>query len=174
MSVDQSVADLPPRLAAVRRQCGADGNLRLHRQRQHDVAHARRYLHLSCADRGPPSRATKIGAANPTYDANGNLFTDGTPTFGWDAGNRLESVVLALSSVDYFYGPDGARAKKAAPAYHALPRRCPASGRTGTPMLRTIPSTKVIRTGMQEVRPHLSEISFATSLPPHRHHCFGS
>jgi len=35
---------------------------------------------------------TAVGAATPTYDANGNLTSDGTHTYGYDAENRLVSA----------------------------------------------------------------------------------
>ncbi|MER8964045.1 RHS repeat-associated core domain-containing protein, partial [Mesorhizobium sp. M0701] len=46
-------------------------------------------------------------------DANGNMTADGTRTLTWDEANRLKTVTQAANTVSLFYGPDGARAKKA-------------------------------------------------------------
>lgn len=35
---------------------------------------------------------TAVGAASPTYDGNGNLTSDGTFTFGYDAESRMISA----------------------------------------------------------------------------------
>jgi RHS repeat-associated protein len=35
------------------------------------------------------NRMTAIGAVTPTYDANGNILTDGTSTYTWDAEGRM-------------------------------------------------------------------------------------
>ena len=40
---------------------------------------------------------TKVNAAVPTYDADGNLLTDGVQTCQWDGENRLISVTLTES-----------------------------------------------------------------------------
>jgi RHS repeat-associated protein len=59
-----------------------------------------------------PHAATKIGTATLTYDANGNMLTDGKRTLTWDASNRLSTVAQTGSTVTLSYAPDGARAKK--------------------------------------------------------------
>jgi RHS repeat-associated protein len=59
-----------------------------------------------------PHAATQIGAASLTYDANGNMLSDGKRTLTWDASNRLSTVAQTGSTVTLSYGPDGARAKK--------------------------------------------------------------
>ncbi|MCV3243118.1 RHS repeat-associated core domain-containing protein [Mesorhizobium sp. ZC-5] len=65
-----------------------------------------------------PHAPTKLGAATFVYDSNGNLtsdpsYTPGTRTFTWDAANRLSRVNIGSADTSFFYGPDGARVKKA-------------------------------------------------------------
>ncbi|MER9728183.1 RHS repeat-associated core domain-containing protein [Mesorhizobium sp. M0217] len=60
-----------------------------------------------------PHAPTSVGANAMAYDANGNLTSDGTRTLTWDEANRLKTVTRASNSVSLFYGPDGARVKKA-------------------------------------------------------------
>ncbi|MER8734496.1 hypothetical protein NKH28_32780 [Mesorhizobium sp. M1227] len=59
-----------------------------------------------------PHAPTAVGAKTLTYDANGNMVSDGTRTLAWDEANRLKTVTQAANTVSLFYGPDGARAKK--------------------------------------------------------------
>jgi RHS repeat-associated protein len=71
---------------------------------------------------GPPStvgytsdalnRYAAVGAVAPTYDGNGNLTSDGTFTFGYDAENRLASANGAGNTVSYAYDPRGRRKSK--------------------------------------------------------------
>ena len=56
------------------------------------------------------------GASNKsfTYDANGNMTSDGTRTYEWDAENRLVAVKEGGSTVtSYTYGGNGLRVSKA-------------------------------------------------------------
>lgn len=46
------------------------------------------------------------------YDANGNLKSDGTRHFDWDSENRPIRIIMSASTVEFVYGPDGARLKK--------------------------------------------------------------
>ena len=48
----------------------------------------------------------------PTYNANGNLTSDGTFTFGYDAENRLTSAVGAGNTASYTYDAQGRRKTK--------------------------------------------------------------
>ncbi|MER9755063.1 RHS repeat-associated core domain-containing protein [Mesorhizobium sp. M0166] len=59
-----------------------------------------------------PHAPTAVGVKTLTYDANGNMTSDGTRTLAWDEANRLKTVTQAASTVSLFYGPDGSRAKK--------------------------------------------------------------
>ncbi|WGI72089.1 toxin TcdB middle/N-terminal domain-containing protein [Neorhizobium petrolearium] len=59
-----------------------------------------------------PHAATKIGTKTLSYDANGNMLSDGTRTLVWDRSNLLGSVTQSGSAVTFAYGPDGARAMK--------------------------------------------------------------
>jgi RHS repeat-associated protein len=55
---------------------------------------------------------TAVGAVSPTYNANGNLTSDGTFTFGYDAENRLTSASGAGNTVAYTYDGRGRRKTK--------------------------------------------------------------
>ncbi|OWV82246.1 hypothetical protein ATY77_03140 [Rhizobium sp. R634] len=59
-----------------------------------------------------PHAATQIGAKTISYDANGNMVSDGTRTLTWDGANRLSTVTQNGAAVTLSYGPDGARVKK--------------------------------------------------------------
>ncbi|MFO0811058.1 MAG: RHS repeat-associated core domain-containing protein [Gemmataceae bacterium] len=52
---------------------------------------------------------TALGSATPTYDANGNLLTDGTWTYTYDAWNRLVSATNGTTTVTYGYDALGRR-----------------------------------------------------------------
>jgi RHS repeat-associated protein len=53
-----------------------------------------------------------VGAVSPTYDGNGNLTSDGTFTFGYDAENRLTSAVGGTNTAAYTYDAQGRRKTK--------------------------------------------------------------
>ena len=55
---------------------------------------------------------TAVGAVTPTYDGNGNLTSDGTFTFGYDAENRLISAIGAGNTTSYAYDAQGRRKSK--------------------------------------------------------------
>ncbi|MEO1703303.1 MAG: RHS repeat-associated core domain-containing protein, partial [Pseudomonadota bacterium] len=65
-----------------------------------------------------PHAQTRIsgsgGIRDFTYDANGNMVTDGTRTLVWDAQNKLASVTPlgGGQAVTFQYGPDGSRIAK--------------------------------------------------------------
>jgi RHS repeat-associated protein len=59
-----------------------------------------------------PHTPLTVGALALSYDANGNMVADGSRALVWDEANRLKQVTLASNTVNLFYGPDGARAKK--------------------------------------------------------------
>jgi YD repeat-containing protein len=52
---------------------------------------------------------TAVGSVTPTYDANGNLTSDGTYTYGYDLENRLISVSGAGQTAAYAYDGMGHR-----------------------------------------------------------------
>ncbi|MFO0811060.1 MAG: RHS repeat-associated core domain-containing protein [Gemmataceae bacterium] len=52
---------------------------------------------------------TALGSATPTYDNNGNLLTDGTWTYTYDAWNRLVSATNGTTTVTYGYDALGRR-----------------------------------------------------------------
>jgi RHS repeat-associated protein len=55
---------------------------------------------------------TAIGAVTPAYDGNGNLTSDGTFTYGYDAESRLISASGAGNSASYAYDAQGRRKSK--------------------------------------------------------------
>ncbi|MGR9138661.1 RHS repeat-associated core domain-containing protein (plasmid) [Rhizobium leguminosarum] len=59
-----------------------------------------------------PHAATQIGAKTISYDANGNMVSDGSRTLTWDGSNRLSTVTQNGATVTLAYGPDGSRVKK--------------------------------------------------------------
>ncbi|MBA8882149.1 RHS repeat domain-containing protein, partial [Phyllobacterium myrsinacearum] len=59
-----------------------------------------------------PHAATQIGAKAITYDASGNMLSDGSRTLVWDQSNRLSTVTRNNAAVTLAYGPDGARTQK--------------------------------------------------------------
>ena len=52
---------------------------------------------------------TTVGAASPTYDANGNLTADGTYALGYDGDNRLTSSSGAGNTAAYAFDAQGRR-----------------------------------------------------------------
>src|SRR5207244_3854943 len=52
---------------------------------------------------------TSIGGATPTYDADGNLLTEGTATYTYDQQDRLISVTSSFGSIAYSYDALGNR-----------------------------------------------------------------
>jgi YD repeat-containing protein len=55
---------------------------------------------------------TAVGAVTPAYDGNGNLTSDGTFTYGYDAENRLTSATGTSLSASYAYDAQGRRKLK--------------------------------------------------------------
>ena len=55
---------------------------------------------------------TAVGSVSPTYDGNGNLTSDGTYTFGYDAENRLTSASGAGTTATYAFDAQGRRKTK--------------------------------------------------------------
>jgi RHS repeat-associated protein len=62
-----------------------------------------------------PHTPVSVGARAFTYDGNGNLISDGVKTLSWSHDNRLVWAVIGGSNTFFYYGPDGARAKKISP-----------------------------------------------------------
>jgi RHS repeat-associated protein len=61
-----------------------------------------------------PHAPASVNGKPYTYDANGNMVSDGSRALSWDAANRLAQVAMPGNAVTAFaYGPDGARVKKA-------------------------------------------------------------
>ncbi len=58
------------------------------------------------------NRYTAVGAVTPTYDGNGNLTSDGTFSFGYDAENRLTSASGAGNTASYAFDAQGRRKSK--------------------------------------------------------------
>lgn len=59
-----------------------------------------------------PHAATQIGNKAISYDASGNMLSDGIRSLVWGHANRLDSVTQNNAAVTLTYGPDGSRAKK--------------------------------------------------------------
>jgi YD repeat-containing protein len=55
---------------------------------------------------------TAVGSVTPSYDANGNLTSDGTFSFGYDAENRLIFASGAGNASTYTYDAQGRRKTK--------------------------------------------------------------
>ncbi|RYG99568.1 MAG: hypothetical protein EON58_03475 [Alphaproteobacteria bacterium] len=70
------------------------------------------YTYPSSSSTLRPHAATRIGTKVLTYDANGNMLTDGSRTLAWDRSNQLAQVAQSTGNVSFLYGPDGARVKK--------------------------------------------------------------
>lgn len=47
------------------------------------------------------NQLTQWGTSNPTYDANGNMLSDGTNTYVWNARNQLASMNMGSASFQY-------------------------------------------------------------------------
>ena len=65
---------------------------------------------------------TTAGSASFTYDANGNLTSDGAKTYLYDVENRLVRVTEGAYTTDLFYDPMGrlARTSSNAPGYGTI------------------------------------------------------
>jgi RHS repeat-associated protein len=59
-----------------------------------------------------PHTPVSVGARAFTYDANGNMISDGVKTLTWSPDNRLVWAQIGAAYTNFQYGPDGARAKK--------------------------------------------------------------
>ncbi|WP_292637873.1 RHS repeat-associated core domain-containing protein, partial [Mesorhizobium sp.] len=70
------------------------------------------YYTYPAANAPRPHAPITVGSKTLSYDANGNMVSDGSRTLTWDEANRLKTVSLASNIVNLAYGPDGARAKK--------------------------------------------------------------
>jgi RHS repeat-associated protein len=55
---------------------------------------------------------TAVGSVSPTYDGNGDLTSDGTFTYAYDAENRLTSVSGSGLTASYAYDAQGRRKSK--------------------------------------------------------------
>jgi uncharacterized protein RhaS with RHS repeats len=62
-----------------------------------------------------PHTPVSVGSRAFTYDGNGNLTSDGVKTLSWSHDNRLVWAQVGASNTFFYYGPDGARAKKISP-----------------------------------------------------------
>ncbi len=59
-----------------------------------------------------PETPTSVAGRAYTYDANGNMVSDGIKTLSWSNDNLLGTVVIGGQSVTMLYGPDSSRSKK--------------------------------------------------------------
>ena len=58
------------------------------------------------------SQYTAIGATNPTYDADGNLTSNGTWTYTWNGENRLRTATKGTTTINFTYDYLGRLVKK--------------------------------------------------------------
>jgi RHS repeat-associated protein len=58
------------------------------------------------------NQLTTWGAAHPAYDLNGNMTSDGTHSYTWDARNHLKQID-AGTTASFVYDPFGRRSTKA-------------------------------------------------------------
>ena len=101
------------------------------------------------------NRYSVVGGASFSYDAAGNLTSDGSSTYGYDAENRLLSATTPLGSGAYTYDPLGRRVGKSvgggAPTV-ILPAgddEIAAYTSTGTLLRRWVPSPEIDRLAAQ-------------------------
>jgi RHS repeat-associated protein len=59
-----------------------------------------------------PHTPTSVGGRAFTYDANGNLTSDGLKSLVWSYDNRLVWATVGGANTSFHYGPDGARVRK--------------------------------------------------------------
>jgi RHS repeat-associated protein len=62
----------------------------------------------------PRHAPRSVGGLARTYDANGNLLSDGARAYTYDDANRLVTVTVAGATTRFSYDPDGVRYKKVA------------------------------------------------------------
>jgi RHS repeat-associated protein len=55
------------------------------------------------------NRLTSVNGVNYTWDANGNLLSDGVSTYTYDTANRLASITAGASTTSYAYNGTGDR-----------------------------------------------------------------
>jgi len=72
---------------------------------------------LSTAVYNSENQLTQFGSAFPTYDANGNVTTDGTHTYTWDGRNHLVAIDSGATA-SFTYDAFGRRISK----LHSAPR----------------------------------------------------
>ncbi|HYR41499.1 MAG TPA: RHS repeat-associated core domain-containing protein, partial [Terriglobia bacterium] len=58
------------------------------------------------------NQVLQFGSAALTYDADGNLISDGTNTYNWDARNQLASIQSSNVTATFNYDPFGRRVSK--------------------------------------------------------------
>jgi RHS repeat-associated protein len=68
-------------------------------------------LPISMSAYNAGNQLTQWGTATPTYDANGNMLSDGMHSYVWDARNRLVSIDGGATA-SFGYDPFGRRASK--------------------------------------------------------------
>ena len=67
---------------------------------------------LTSATSNAANRMLTFGSASLSYDFNGNLTSDGTDTFVWNARNQLTSMSGPGLTASFVYDPFGRRVKK--------------------------------------------------------------
>jgi YD repeat-containing protein len=67
---------------------------------------------LTSATYNADNELTKWGSISLTYDANGNILSDGTNTYSWDARNQLSTLTKSRTTNSFQYDAYGRRIQK--------------------------------------------------------------
>lgn len=116
-----------------------------------------------------PHAPVSVNGVALTYDANGNMKSDGSRVLTWDAANRLSTVVLNGVTTTLAYGPDGARAKKTSATSTTLypdasVEMTPGASNTATYVRYPHPDLKIEGTAKTYLhRDHLASVRLVTN-----------
>ncbi|CAN7654849.1 RHS repeat-associated core domain-containing protein [Pararhizobium sp. LjRoot235] len=115
-----------------------------------------------------PHAPASLNGVEFTYDANGNLLTDGSREFSYDLANRASTVKNgAGATVTLTYGPDGARAKKSSSYGTTLYPDANAEYDTATQVFTRYPHMDIKVVGTTKYflhRDHLSSVRAVTDM----------
>jgi YD repeat-containing protein len=67
---------------------------------------------VAAASYDPASQLTQWGGTTSIYDPNGNLVSDGTNTYTWNARNHLTGITGPRVGASFAYDPYGRRTKR--------------------------------------------------------------
>jgi RHS repeat-associated protein len=117
-----------------------------------------------------PHAPLALNGTSISYDANGNMTSDGIRALVWDEANRLSRVTIGGAETRFAYGPDGARARKShaygATLYPSADVEIDVSGTvTGAAAFTRYPHIDVKVVGATKYwlhRDHLASVRFVT------------